>query len=227
MKNKYQTVLSKLGIAVVVVSPTLWSARGEAAVTFNFDTIISGGTPSGTSPWATLLIENAGSNTVNMTLSHVADAGSGQFLSQLLLNLNVVPGNLAIIESSPKIVGFAFGNNAFNAPGNNRFDLEVSFGTANRNGGIERLKPGESVSWQLTGTGLTEDSFLATTKDGWYNMIHVQGIPGKGKDSSSKITGDYYYCEPPTEQPVPEPASLVALGLGAAALLRRRRAKKA
>jgi hypothetical protein len=64
-----------------------------------------------------------------------------------------------------------------------------------------------------TATGLTEDHFNHfSAGDPRQAMIHIISIPGTG--DSAKVT-----------TPVPEPASFAALGLGALALLRKRRKK--
>lgn len=179
----------------------------QAVVTFNFTELVTGDPPQGTSPWATLTISNAGANTVDMTLSHNAGSAQPQFLTELLLNVNPFPGNLTLIENSPVIVGHSFSLDGFN-DASGRFDMMVEFETSNSQG--NRLEPGESVSWQVTGTGLTENSFLALSTHNLnvYAMVHVQGIGGQG---SGKIA------------PIPEPASFVAMGGALLALLARKR----
>ncbi|GIV03261.1 MAG: hypothetical protein KatS3mg015_2091 [Fimbriimonadales bacterium] len=86
----------------------------------------------------------------------------------------------------------------------------VDFETSNRNGGADRLKPGESVTWQVSAPGLDESDFVALSQ-GNLNvpaLLHLQGIPGGG---SAKLA------------PVPEPASLLALLAGVGPLAARRR----
>ncbi len=178
-------------------------------VTFDFTELVTGQPPGGSAPWATLTIENAGTDTVDMTLAHNATSASGQFISLLLLNMDPYPVDPALIESSPKIVDWDFGPDAFpNAGG--RFDMQVKFATSNAGGGVNRLKPGESVSWQVTGGGLIETDFQSLSTGGLnvFTMIHLQGIAGGG---SAKLA------------PVPEPASLLVLVAGSALLLIRRR----
>ncbi len=225
MKLTHNRWMSKASLAFAAFAALGLSAKSEAALVFKFDNVIYGDTPSGSSPWAMLTIDDYAPNKVSFTLSHTGSGSPKQYISSLLLNSELLPKKMKMIESSPIITGFNYGSNSYSAPFGNRFDIKVSFGTSSKHNGYYQLNPGESVSWIFEGKNLTADHFLSTTKSGWYNMIYVEGIPEDCYYGFSKVTGDY--CQPPTEQPVPEPASLAALGFGAAALLRRRRAKKA
>lgn len=195
--------------SAVLCAACVMAASARAMVTFDFTEFITGQPPGGSAPWATLTIENAGADTVDMTLTHHSSSASGQFIALLLLNMDPYPTSPTVIESSPKIVDWDFGLDAFpNAGGN--FDMKMVFETSNAGGGVNRLKPGESASWQVTGGGLTESSYEAfSTGDlNVLAMIHLQGIAGGG---SAKLA------------PVPEPATLLVFGAGSALLLIRRR----
>ncbi len=188
------------------------AAAARAVVIFDFSIVVTGATPGGAAPWATLSISDSGADTVDMTLSHNASSAAGQFLTRLWLNMSPYPSSPAIIHSSPKITGATFSENGVHNAGGD-FDMEVRFETSNAGGGVNRLKPGESVSWKITGSGLTESAFLANS-GGSLNvlgMIHVQGING---EDSGKIV------------PVPEPVSVATMGIGLLGLfVRRRRAR--
>jgi hypothetical protein len=204
MKTTTTTIALVLGM-VAAVAP----ATTKAAIQYDFSILITGDPPQGTSPFATLIIQDAGTDTVDMTLTHNAGSASGQFLTKLLLNIEPFPSGLNLTHSSSKITGFGFGLDAFN-DASGRFDMFVDFETSNRNGGADRLKPGESVTWQVSAPGLDENDFVALSQ-GNLNvpaLLHLQGIPGGG---SAKLA------------PVPEPASLLALLAGVGALAARRR----
>ncbi|MCW5936494.1 MAG: PEP-CTERM sorting domain-containing protein [Fimbriimonadaceae bacterium] len=183
------------------------------AITFDFDTKVTGDNPVGTNI-ATLEIVDTAADTVTLTLTHNASSAAGQFISKLYLNVD--PYVFLVQSGQTPASKFDGGiqqslNGLLDAGLN--FDLSQEFQVSGANSGANRLKPGESVSFMLTGTGLTASSFLSNAvpqggnRDDVLAMIHLQGIPGGG---SVKLAA------------VPEPASMAALGLGIAALLRRR-----
>ncbi len=195
--------------AVLVSALVGAGAVANATLIYDFSAIVTGATPGGSAPWARLTITNAGANKVDMTLTHNSSSAAGQFLTELWLNMVPYPASPSIIENSPKITGATFAENGVQNAGA-VFDMGIEFETSNANGGANRLKPGESVSWQIMGAGLTESAFAAnsTGQRSIPAMLHLQGIANGG---SSKLTV------------VPEPASVLALGAGLAALASRRR----
>ncbi|MCC7102484.1 MAG: PEP-CTERM sorting domain-containing protein [Fimbriimonadaceae bacterium] len=194
------------------VGLTICVAAASQAFTLNFSGLQTGSAPLGGAPWASLTVTDGGVNTVDFTLTHNATSAAGQFLSTLWLNMDPYPAGPAIVESSPKITGASFSHNGINNA-SLTFDASVGFEVSNAGGGVNRLKPGESVSWQITGTGLNAAAFMATA--GTSNviaMIHVQNIGPNG--DSGKIIAT-----------VPEPASMSALALALGSLAARRRRK--
>jgi hypothetical protein len=195
------------------------AAASGQAVTLNYDYAISGSHPSSGS-LATLTITQAGTDAVDFLLAYSPTAPTGSFISNLWLNVSPFVAGVAISNQSSKVAGYAYGSNSHTDTGL-QFDGKVSFNSGQPS---TRLGVGQSASWRLTGTGLTESSFVSTatktpTYTGpnveTYSMIHIQGIPVPGGGTTGVKLGSV--------QPVPEPATLCALALGAVSLLRRRK----
>ena len=199
-------------LAIAFAAVALSAQSASAAVTFDFNVVISG-SPVGGPTFATVVIENDGADTVNFTMTNTSDPGTsgGQFISKLLLNVDpFVAGTMT--WSDPTISSYSFDEDGENDSGAS-FDYEVRFETAN-NG--NRFVSGEVVSWSVTGSGVTESSFQAMSAGNspQQGMVHIQAIPDNG--GSAKVVAG---------EPVPEPASLGAIALGVAALLGRRKKK--
>lgn len=211
MKSLRTTYLFALAAAFGVLTTT---ATAETYI-LPFTELVDGFMPGGTDI-ATLTIEDWGTDIVKFTLAHNSTSTAGQFISDLWFNLDpfvsVTQGNLTCNDGSS--VEFDTFGAALDGHHNLgiMFDAHQTFKTS----GDDRLLPGEWISFTLTGTGLNAADFMAfgqPTNGGWDNviaMIHVQGV-GDGGLESGKLAV------------VPEPASLAVIGLGLAALLRRRR----
>jgi hypothetical protein len=184
------------------------------AYDLDFNQLVTGDTPSGGPDYAHLSIENAGMDAVNFTLSQTALADPGQFLSRLFVNLDKSYSNLNVSSSDGQFNDWNFKEDGNNF-GGGQFDFKFLFDTANSG---DRVYAGDSVSWTVTGDGLTEDSFRALSDHVEYpNMLHIQGI-GPNGEGSAHVTSS---CT----EPVPEPGTMLALGVAATGLLARRRRK--
>ncbi len=191
------------------------ASASASSITFNFDTILTGDTPGG-SNIATLTIADSGANTVLVTLTHNATSATGQFISDLWLNLDPYA---TVTQSGQTPINKFSGalSQGFNTEQNAgyKFDLRQGFAVSNAGGGVDRLKPGESISFSLTSANLSASMFDSTAvptggqRTDVAAMIHLQGIPGGGSVKLGAV--------------VPEPASMAALALGAIALVRRRK----
>lgn len=196
------------GRAFALVGFTCFAASAFPVVVMDFDTLYTGVMPGGTPPWATLTIQNSGVNTVTMTLAHNPTSAAGQFLSRLFLNIDPYPNNLTFTPVSGPISSHQFSQDGVNLVGG-PYDFAVYFVLAPP---ANRLLPGVSATWQVSGTGLDENSFWTTSPGGVIAMLHIQGIGPNGEDSGHVTL-------------VPEPASLLAIGVGLAALAMRRKRK--
>lgn len=204
-------------MALVAVTLLGSATAANAVLVFDFNAPLAG-QPSinGAAPFARLTISDTAPNTVHFLLEHLVDPGNvdpSRFITSL--NLNFAPFNAGIsMLNASAGVSFSSGLDGFNDAGH-RFDLEFGFPTPNGS----RIEQGDSASWDLASTGLTESMFLVTapktngSPSDVLAMIHMQGI-GAGAEGSTKLVSV-----------VPEPASLTAFGLLALPLLKRRRKK--
>ena len=65
-------------------------AQASASIVFNFNTVWTGGTPIGPSPWATMTITDIAGG-VQISLTNSPTNASGQFISKLNLLFNALP----------------------------------------------------------------------------------------------------------------------------------------
>lgn len=206
------------GVAVPLVA-----AQADAAeIVFDNWIIVTGDDPSpDVNSIAKITITDSGADTVTIRLDHLATSADGQFITKGFLNIDPMPGSLTL-SNIVNSQFFDYNTNieeafTFDLDGENTagiyFDLSFDFDTSNND---DRLYPGNYVEFNLTGSGLDALDFLAFGQPNGenpgniYALLHVQGLADGG---SVKIGA------------VPEPASMAALAIGAAALLRRRRNK--
>ena len=194
--------------ALVGLGAVCCATSAQAALQFDFGTIVTGN-PAGGPLYARMTFTNAGTDTVSILLENTAalPQADGQAIMRALVNIDPFITNVSVTSGNSKFIGFDLSQDGINDAGS-MFDLRLSFSTVQGN----RVLPGNSVLMTATGTGLTESSFssLSAGNVPRQAMVHLINIPPNGL--SAKVT-----------TPVPEPASLAALGLGALALLRRRK----
>ena len=209
---KLRSTLALLALGSLFAVPT----AANADVLFEFEVFVTGGqAPEGDTPWATLFCDDSGDDMVEFTLEfHDNGAGDGEFLSELHLNYIGDVSDLTLGSSDDSVENVTFDQDGFTDAGR-VFDIMVDFETAN-SGGL-RVTPGESVSWTFLGSGIECEDFntlSGTTgeESSVFALLHIQGI-GEGDEFSAKVA------------PVPEPASMGVLALGALGVLARRRRK--
>ncbi len=199
-----------LYVALAGIGAVSCFSSASASIVFEFGSIVTGA-PAGGPLYARLTISNAGADTVSLVLENTASMpeADGQAIHRMHLNIDPFIGNFSVTSLDPHFVDFNLSQDGQNDAGS-KFDVQINFDIAPP---ADRFLPGDTVSMTATGTGLTESNFLpmsaGTPRQA---MVHLISIPPDG--DSAKVT-----------TPVPEPASIAALGLGALALLRKRRKK--
>jgi hypothetical protein len=175
-------------------------AFASADFSWDFNTVITGDTPGGTAPWANLTGTTDGSNVdFVLTFNNTGSPDPSEFLKQLDLAYTGGFSGSTLTTSDSRITGATFGS-LVDAGGN--FDVKIDFNTANN---LPRVNPGDTVDFTITNA--SADNFTT-------GLLHINNTPGP--QGSGKVAPG----------PVPEPASMAALGMGALGLLGRRRARK-
>ena len=173
-------------------------AQASASIVFNFNTVWTGGTPSGPAPWATMTINDI-SGGVQISLTNSPTNTAGQFISELNLLFNTLPTGFNF-ASDPYVQSISLGS--YTNAGLS-FNVEVRFKVAPP---AQRLLPGGTSTFQLF--GVSTSNFVGANNSA---MVHIQAIPPLSE--SGKIIA-------------PEPGSLIAIGTGLVSLLGLRRRRK-
>lgn len=198
---------------------TALSATAMATVVFNLDTTIEGFTPTGDPPFLVAAFETISVGTVQVTLTNTMPVTN--FVDNWVFNIEpFMPVSFTHV-SGVQALAATSGSNFTNGGSNVKaglFDVEFHFPTANSD--PNHFHGGATSVYLILGTGLTEGHFASLSVDdlgsppsrgGWLSAAHVQGF-GQGLSGSIGV--------------VPEPMSLAVLGLGLAAMVRRRKSQR-
>jgi len=187
-------------------------AFASADINWTFNTLVSGDDPGFSAPWATLTGTNVAGG-AEFVLTFSSNAPAGEFIGGLDMNYDGSLSGASFTSDHPeKVKDVSFGD--FTDAGS-VFNIDLNLLTTNKDGGDHRLKPGESIRFDILGAGIDVDGFntLSDPKgdgQGYFALLHIQGLPNGG---SSKVAPGA----------VPEPASMGALAIGALGLMRRRK----
>ncbi len=173
----------------------------------------SSNTPAGS---ITVTIIQSGANSVQFSIVNNTDGD----IDDLYFNNTLATGaDWGTASGCAQCSAVLFGLNAFKADGDGFYDLQVMFPSSGGAHGATRFAPGDTVVFTVSATGITPESFLALSSPGggagpFQVAAHVISIDSQGGQSGWI-----------SDQPVPEPASLLLLGtgvFGVAAYLRKR-----
>jgi hypothetical protein len=220
MKNTSQL----LAIALVAATFTAFSCETRAGLTFELGTNLQPDNPDpdGPTPWLVAVFEEvAASNDILLTITN--NLTHDQFVSDFAFNI-LIPtdkfGSLSVTQvgptgpTSPAFLAAYVDEDGEKITSFKGFDVRLEFETTGNDGGIYRFGSGDVVKFKisLSGTNLTEPYFDGKNQptEVAHVAAHVQAIYPSGK---STTIGD---PAPPIEAPpvVPEPSSIVLLGLG-------------
>ena len=226
----------KNGILCVGALCALAGAAQAANVTFYLTTEFSssGAIPSGPSPFGSASFDDAGANTVTLTLTRSTTIAVGEFFSKWFINLNptMTPGSLSIVQGSGPVSTNSLRTGSdtesgFRGDGGSYFDVKFDWPTSSSS--ADRFdETWVSAVYTLSMAGLDATDFNdlgvggGNSPNGLYHAVHVQGING----NSAWMTGGPGGPGPLVPLPPAAWAGMAGLGLVGLAGWKRRRSAR-
>jgi hypothetical protein len=198
--------------SVVLLCVALVSASAHA-LSYGLNIEYTGASePEGQRPWLTATFEDAGTNTVTLTMD-ATNLVDNEFVGKWFFNMDdavVTDPFLVFTHVSGPATPPSFGLNNKDAAGAQGAGFDILFDFPQNNG--NRFGTGETSVYRVELTNdssstLMAESFNFTNEAGnFYSAAHVQGIGPTGDDSG--------WIAATSTSDIPEAKSILSLGLG-------------
>lgn len=213
MKKLFLLVTLVVGV-IAFVLPT--NAR---ALTFELNYEFSEAqSPTGPAPWLTATFTDIAADTVRLTMT-ANGLVNKEFVDEWLFNfdtnnISLNPADFTHVSSEDVGIfgplSVEVGVDDFPGDGGGLYDIKFVFDNAPP---ADRFDAGDSVTYDITATGLSASSFeVLSTPHGdhgiYFSAAHIQAI-GSGDDPQGSG-----WIGPKGETPIPEPTTILLVGLG-------------